>query len=76
MNLLTITFKNYEQQVKISYLELDCEFFTPNLVSPVNDWVGFPYPEGLESLQVQNAPECSAKDANNVFSKNNPKRPH
>ena len=59
----TVTFKDYEPQVRISYLEVDRKFSRNELVFSVNDWLNLSYPQGLERLQVRNALGCGMQDS-------------
>ena len=59
----TETFKNYEPQISISYLELDCKFSRSEFIFSVDNWLNLSDPQGLEHLQVGNALGCSIQDA-------------
>ena len=59
----TVTFKNYEPQIRISCLELDRKFSRSELVFSVDNWLYLSDPQGLERLQVRNAPCCCMQDA-------------
>ena len=59
----TVTFKNYEPQIRISCLELDRKFSRSELVFSVDNWLYLSDPQGLERLQVRNALCCCMQDA-------------